>query len=256
MIFQWFLLEFVTLNIDLNLCIDIGNSSSKIAIYKKDNLLFYKRFLRLPIKSVLDLIENFEIEYSIISSTRNTNNALIKVLKKKSKLIVLSHQTKVPFKNNYLSPETLGRDRIAVMAAASKIFPKKNTFVADLGTCNTYDFITSSKRYIGGNIAPGLMMRIKSMHKFTDKLPMVTAQLHDQLMGLDTTQALQNGAVKGIILEIEGYIRDLRKEYGPINVILTGGEAGFFAKHFKKRIFAEPNLVLLGLNKILQFNID
>ncbi len=168
--------------------------------------------------------------------------------------MLLDHTLNFPFKINYHTPETLGRDRIAGIAGAWKLFKKENTLVGDLGTCNTYDFITKTGKYIGGNIAPGLNMRLVAMDKFTDKLPYVEPISNDHLMGLSTTEALQNGAVKGIILEIEGYIKHLKSEFGPINVILTGGDSAFFAKHFKKKIFAEPNLVLIGLNQILKNN--
>jgi len=142
------------------------------------------------------------------------------------------------------------------VAGAVKLFPKKSCLVADLGTCITYDFIDKSKKYLGGNIAPGMMMRLQAMDYFTDKLPMVKPVLNTELLGLSTTEALQNGAIQGIILEIRGYEKTLSKKFGLINVILTGGDASFFAKHFKKRIFAEPNLVLTGLNEILAKNIN
>lgn len=238
----------------MNLCIDIGNTASKVAVFKKNELIFFKRYGRLPFASLQKLIEEYGCTHAIISSTRNTNHSLLNKLKKIIKLIVLDHNTQLPFKNTYHTPETLGRDRIAGVAGAVNIFPRQACLVADLGTCNTYDFVDEKKNYLGGNIAPGMLMRLEAMHHFTDKLPHLEPLFNNHLMGLSTTEALQNGAIKGIILEIEGYIRRLESKKRPINVILTGGDTLFFAKHFKKKIFAEPNLVLIGLNYILKYN--
>ncbi len=214
-------------------------------------MVFYRRYGRLPYASLQKLIKEYGCTHGIISSTRKTNETLIKKLKRAVKLLVLNHKTKLPFTNQYHTPETLGRDRIAGVAGALKMFPKEASLVVDLGTCNTYDFIDEDKNYTGGNIAPGMRMRLQAMNHFTDKLPLLEAEDHDHLMGLSTAEAIQNGAIKGIILEIEGYIRALASKKRPINVILTGGDSLFFAKHFKKKIFAEPNLVLVGLNHIL-----
>lgn len=214
-------------------------------------MVFYKRYGRLPFASLKKLIKEYTCTHGIISSTRKTNDLLIKKLKRAIKLTVLDHKTTLPFTNQYHTPETLGRDRLAGIAGALKQFPNEASLVVDLGTCNTYDFVDEHKNYTGGNIAPGMMMRLQAMNHFTDKLPLLEAEHHEHLMGLSTTEAMQNGAIKGIILEIEGYIRALASKKRAINVILTGGDSIFFAKHFKKKIFAEPNLVLIGLNHIL-----
>ena len=251
----WYLQEPDILNTnDLNLSIDIGNSSSKVAVFSRNKMVYYRRFQRLAINSLDKIIEEYQITKTIISSTRNLDKNWIQRLKKKTYLVLLNHTTKVTFINLYQTPQTLGRDRIAGIAGALKIYPSQNVLIADLGTCNTYDFIDSKKRYYGGNIAPGLQMRLIAMHNYTDKLPLVKSIYNKTLMGLSTQEAMQNGAIWGIILEIEGYIKALAKEYGTINVILTGGDAPFFANHFKKKIFAEPYLVLIGLNQILKLN--
>ncbi len=238
----------------MNLCIDIGNTASKVAVFDKNKMVFYKRFNRLPFSSLQKLIKEYGCKNGIISSTRKKNDSLLKKLRKELHLVDLDHETKLPFKNTYHTPETLGKDRLAAVAGAVKMHPKKACLIADLGTCNTYDYVTADKEYLGGNIAPGMQMRLEAMHDYTDKLPRAEAVLNDNLMGLSTTEALQNGAIKGIILEIEGYIRSSKAKNSLINVILTGGDAIFFAKHFKKRIFVEPNLVLIGLNHILKYN--
>lgn len=238
----------------VHLCIDIGNTYSKLAVFKNNKMVFYKSYKRLAMDSINKIILEFAPQRAIVSSTRKKNPRLISFLKKKISTLFLDHKTKLPFKNLYNTPATLGRDRIAAIAGAIKIAPKQNNLVADLGTCITYDFVTSKKAYLGGNIAPGMHMRLDAMNDYTDKLPRVNPRFNNNPLGQSTESALQNGAIWGIIFELKSLIHELKTKYGPINVILTGGDASFFAEHLKKKIFAEPKLVLIGLNEILKHN--
>ena len=124
----------------------------------------------------------------------------------------------------------------------------------DLGTCITYDFDNKRKEYLGGNIAPGWKMRLDAMHKFTHTLPRVKASKPSGVLGKSTKEALQNGAVLGIVGEIKAYIATLETKYANINVILTGGDGAFFAELIDYQIFVDPNFVLKGLNEILKSN--
>jgi type III pantothenate kinase len=74
------------------------------------------------------------------------------------------------------------------------------------------------------------------------------------MLGKSTVHAMQNGAVLGIKLEIDHFIKSLTKKYGRLRVILTGGDAIYFGDWVESKIFASPNLVLEGLNHILEYN--
>ena len=168
----------------------------------------------------------------------------------------LSAQTSLPFKNRYSTPETLGKDRLAAVAGAKALFPGENCLVIDCGTCIKYDLITSTGEYLGGNIAPGAKMRIQAMHHFTARLPEVAMQLPTDYCGHSTETALQNGALRGASLEIEGFVQLFSTQYQPLRVVLTGGDAAFFQPVLDvPNLVTEADLTLYGLNNILIFNI-
>jgi type III pantothenate kinase len=141
---------------------------------------------------------------------------------------VLNEKSKLPFINLYKTPETLGRDRIAAVAAASVKFPKMPVLIFDIGTCMTIDFINESNEYMGGNISPGVNMRLKAMNLLTDKLPLSSKEYLTDFLGDSTLSALANGAVEGLCKEIDGYIVNFKLNYPKLKVVFCGGDAIFF----------------------------
>ena len=141
------------------------------------------------------------------------------------------------------------------MVAAATSYPNKSTLVIDIGTCMTYDYLDKGKTYLGGNIAPGVELRLKAMHHFTSALPLVSRKWNEELLGSSTKSALQNGAIWGVKLEIESFIKTLTKKRGQMTVILTGGDASYFGERIESKIFVFPNFLLKGLNAILEHNL-
>lgn len=239
----------------MRLCIDIGNTRIKWAVFDKDDNIVHKEIFENNYESKLEkLFSNYNIETSISSSTRKKASSMEQMVGRYSNHIILSHTTAMPFKNEYATPETLGRDRLAGVAAAHMQYRGESSVVIDAGTCITYDFIDNAGIYRGGNIAPGMHMRLAAMNHFTDGLPMVEAKLPESFLGNSTKTALQNGAIRGTILEIESFLLTMSKKYGALNVILTGGDADFFGELLNTEIFVSPNLILIGLNEILKYN--
>ena len=238
----------------MNLCIDFGNTNVKASVYDAGLEHYYYKDQELRIEKVDEICELYSIDRAIVSSTRNLNDEWIQHLSSKVHLMILDEKTKLPIKNGYESPKTLGKDRIAAVVGARALYPNKNCVVIDAGTCITMDFIDAEGLYHGGNISPGIYMRRQAMHDFTDKLPLVDFQYPTSFIGVSTTTALQNGILRGTIYELDSFIQSIIDKFGPTNVILTGGDTKFFEEHLKFTIFASPNLVLVGLNEILQFN--
>jgi len=168
--------------------------------------------------------------------------------------LVLTHETPLPIENKYHTPETLGKDRLAAVVGAAFLMPNFDVLVVDAGTAITFDFIDAKKNYLGGNIDAGLELRLKALHTFTKKLPLVKPVKEVPLLASDTEMALAAGVLNGIIFEIDSYIDTLKIEYPRLSTFLTGGSSIFFEKKLKNSIFAEKNLVLIGLNYILQYN--
>lgn len=241
----------------MNLCIDQGNSSTKVGIFDQNILMHSFSFELFENKDILTVLNNFEIDACILSSVVLNNIMLIYNLKKYIKTIIeLSHDTAIPIGNRYTTPQTLGKDRLAGVIGAAYLKPETDLLVIDAGTAITYDFIDANQVYWGGNIAPGLNLRLRSLHEFTQKLPLVKAQKESPVMGIDTNSALISGALYGIAFEIDGYINTLKIKYPQLSTFLTGGSTFYFDNKLKNPIFAERNLVLIGLNRILQYNVQ
>ena len=241
----------------MNLCIDQGNSSTKIGIFDQNKLVETAIFEKFGSMEINALNGQFRIDACIMSSVIHENNDFLIELKSHwPDLIVLSHHTPVPIDNRYKTPETLGRDRLAVVVGASYLKPQSDILVIDAGTAITYDFIDANSVYWGGNIAPGLNLRLRSLHEFTQKLPLLEAQIDSPLLGTDTQSAMISGCLHGIVYEIDGYINTLKIKYPQLSVFLTGGSTFYFDTKLKNAIFAERNLVLIGLNRILQYNVQ
>jgi type III pantothenate kinase len=241
----------------MNLCIDQGNSSTKVGIFNQSELIESFSSLVFEKKELEVLLIKFSIQSCIISSVISNNEGLVSELKSKiPRVIELNHKTATPVKNRYSTPETLGKDRLAAIVGATWLKPGSDLLVIDAGTAITYDFIDSYGVFSGGNIAPGLTLRLRSLHEFTDKLPIVEPKTESPLLGDSTESAILSGALYGIAFEIDGYIDALKIKYPQLSTFLTGGSTFYFDNKLKNAIFAERNLVLIGLNRILLYNVQ
>jgi type III pantothenate kinase len=235
----------------MNLIIDIGNTFIKLAIYDDDKLLFLKRYKKVRVSDINEIRKKYPFQKAILSSVRGSHPYFIQHLQKNYHLSILSHKTKVPVTMAYKTPKTLGLDRLAAVVGAVAAYPNSKVLVIDIGTCMTFDYVDEKKIYHGGNISPGIELRLRAMHDYTSSLPLVERKKHKDILGKSTTHAIQNGAVWGMKLEIERFIEKLTMKYGRLRVILTGGDAIYFGDWIESKIFANPNLVLDGLNHIL-----
>ena len=170
-------------------------------------------------------------------------------------LLQFDASTKVPFDNQYKTPDTLGLDRIALVCASVQSYPNQNVLIIDAGTCITYDFLNSKNEYLGGAISPGIHIRYNSLHDYTSKLPKLSLPEDYQLTGDSTSEAIHSGIINGVTQEIMGVINQYKEKYGDLTVVLTGGDTKFLSKQLKNSIFANQNFLLYGLNTILTHNI-
>jgi len=241
----------------MRLCIDWGNSLVKAALYNAQHTLA-EQFSwphEAAVTGIQELVMRTTPKAAILCSVTNHPAALDTFLKEHTHFILLDQHTSLPIMNAYLSPETLGADRLAMVVASHYDHPDKNNLVIALGTCITYNFISSNRTFRGGAISPGLKMRLQAMHHFTDKLPEVDSEGELLLLGYDTATCMRSGAVYGMAAEIHGMLQAYESEYPHFNAVLTGGDAPFFARQLKNKIFAAPDLVLKGLYLILQHNV-
>lgn len=240
----------------MNLIIDVGNTLVKMAVFSKGIIVSDRN---VPLsefgKNVKSIFSEFHtIQNTIVSTVGGVKAEEIEMLYGYSPVHVLSHASRIPFKNLYASPESLGVDRIALAAAAFYYNPDGNTLVIDAGTCVTYDIINDKGEYLGGAISPGIAMRYRAMHEQTAKLPLLNMEHVVDFIGNTTKSSMHSGVVNGICQEIDGVIGQYASRFRDLTVILTGGDAQFLSKRLKNTIFAHSKFLLLGLNHLLEYN--
>ena len=190
---------------------------------------------------VTRFLDTHAVDAAIFSTVTNPDPDALKLLRQRVHCFVhFDHTSQIPVRIGYHTPHTLGLDRIAAVVGASMECPGRPVLIVDAGTCVTYDLLTADGTFVGGNIAPGIRLRLLAMHEHTGKLPLVSDSGEIPEIGFST--------------EIEGYMARLNEVYPDLFVFLTGGDALKLAAKIKSRIFVNENLVLTGLNRILQEN--
>lgn len=238
----------------MNLVIDSGNSAAKVGIFNHEKLI--EKFTFPALEGLEQFIFDTKFENLIISSVKADAELIASWGNKANKHFILRKGLPLPVNNLYSTPDTLGMDRLAAVCGAHQLFPTHNCLVIDAGTCITYEFKDQTGNYHGGSISPGLNMRFKAVNTFTAKLPLVSPKAGAKLIGQSTEASIQSGVVNGLLAEIEGIIRLYKEKFPELQVILCGGDAGFFENQLKASIFASPELVLIGLNSILIYNVN
>lgn len=245
----------------MNLVLDLGNTQHKCAVFENDQVVFVWKKENLDVEDLTSILQKFPISNAILSSVDSHDPALEEILRKNGNFLLLTQYTPVPIQNAYATPETLGKDRLAAAVGANAQFRNKNVLIIDAGTCIKYDFVNAENVYLGGAISPGLNMRLLAMHNFTARLPLIDPLQESgieniRLTGDTTHTSMISGTYIGAIFEASGMIEAYASKYADLSIVTTGGDAHFFELHLKRQIFALPNLVLEGLNTILNFNLN
>lgn len=248
------------------LTIDVGNTSVKMAVFSNNLCVKFERVVELNV-AVLNLwIKQYKIKAISYSASGNDKEEIIKFIEHFDQHIFLTHTTAMPIKIAYKTPQTLGKDRIAAVLGAQSLFPEQHSVVIDMGTCITYEVLNSDGVYLGGNIAPGIKMRLQSMHDYTARLPLIDVEPITNWIGQSTHEAIKNGAILGTQMEIESFIGRVRKFLGPdpnelddVQIILTGGDSEFLHQTLQENlqfdIHLEPQLIHIGLNALMNYNL-
>ncbi len=241
----------------MNAAIDIGNQRVKLALFDRDGIRKQLTLDSADWEVIEDWATNHLAQNIILSSVGPLPGEKLEALWRESaNYIRLDDKTPLPITNRYATPETLGKDRLAAVVGAYVHYPGEHCLVVDAGTCITCDFLDAEGVFHGGSISPGLGMRLQAMHAFTARLPRLEPSKGSDWMGVDTASAMRAGAQWGAAFEVEGFARLFGERYGQPRLVLTGGDADFLALALKSKIFVHRNLVLEGLNKILEYNVE
>ncbi|MGC4037884.1 MAG: type III pantothenate kinase [Chitinophagaceae bacterium] len=238
----------------VTLCFDFGNTRLKVAVFEGDKI---KTTIVLPddsTESIQQLITEYKPEKSILSSVVNHNKAIEELLASKTKFHLLNHLSKLAFTTPVGKPETIGADRLALVAAAVHFYPERHNLVIGMGTCITYNFVNKFHEFLGGGISPGLEMRLKSLNHYTAKLPVIKADSNVPLIGYDTATNILSGVILGIVYELQGFISEYSRIFDRLNVLINGGDMVYLAPHLNNELSADPDLIFKGLYGISETN--
>lgn len=239
----------------LKLIIDIGNTRVKLARFinkELDDITIADSLMVNVLEEYIDKKGPFSS--CILSSVVNVPHDMVSLMHSMPFFVELTENTPLPVHNRYETPGSLGKDRIAAAVAAAFHYPGRNVLTIDAGTCITYDLVTAGREYLGGGISPGISMRFKALNTFTGRLPFIEAEEFDRLIGRSTRESILSGIMNGVTEEVNGIIRRYRADFPDLMVVVTGGDHKILCNQLKNSIFALPELVVTGLNEILDYN--
>lgn len=167
--------------------------------------------------------------------------------------IIVGPTVRTGIKNLYDNPREVGADRIANAVATFHLYGGP-AIVIDFGTATTFDALSGEGEYLGGAIAPGLIVAADALFSRAARLFRVELKRPKVAIGRDTGSSVQSGLVFGYIGLIEGLINRFHAEMGPARVIATGGLAQVIAGETKLVEIIDPMLTLEGLRLIYDLN--
>lgn len=238
----------------MNLVVDIGNTQVKAAAIEGTSVAMMLTFGSAAELDIAPILDCYPITRAIIASTGCGAAEAIKHLKDKGLAVLeMTPDTPVPIGKEYRTPRTLGSDRIAAAVGARAVFGDGDYLIVDFGTAITIDLVSGGV-FRGGNISPGMRTRFRALHDYTSRLPECSPTDQKCFPAQSTVEAIEQGVMQGITYEIEGYISALTHENVKLSIIFTGGDAKYFVNRIKNAIFAKCELVICGLNTILDYN--
>lgn len=242
-------------------CIDLGNTLRKAAVFTDGRLTGEYRFSANDLHDAAHFMQSFRPDRVIMASVTNHAADLESIFSGQTSFHLVGAGSVLNFSLAVEKPETVGPDRLALIAAAAEAFPKQNNLVIALGSCITYNFINNDHQFLGGGISPGLQMRFNALHEHTARLPLIKFEADGKqgdvpLIGNDTPTNIQSGVIHGMACEIDGMITAYRESFEGLNILLTGGHSSYFAGRLKNRIFADSNLLFKGLYALSEINFS
>lgn len=243
-----------------NLIIDTGNTFHKISVITSNNNILEERVVTELTESVVDeLFDRFAPSKAIISSTRGDAARSREIVARRVQYVLcLDSSTPLPIEVEY-DRARLGTDRVAAAVGAVELYgADREIVVIDAGTAITIDFVECGV-FKGGNISPGVDMRLEALNEKTATLPLCQPRAlegESPKLGLSTEDAIVFGVMEGIFYEVKGYIGAFYKKNENILTIFIGGDAEYFENRIKNAIFAGRKVVFIGLNRILEYNAE
>lgn len=244
---------------------DVGNTETTLGVYEGDMLRAHWR-ITTDVPRTADefglLLRQILIDEGI-NPTHITGAAIASVVPRLTAPLVtactiwlqdrpvhlIDGRSKLPIRLDVEEPLTVGADRIVNTLAASRLFAR-DAIVVDLGTATTFDCITADGVFLGGVIAPGVLVMAETLVQRTSKLPATELVLPKHVIGRRTEECIQAGVMYGAAESIDGLVRRIKAEWPrPATpwVIATGGLSETFQPLCREWNQVDPYLTLRGL---------
>ncbi len=200
---------------------------------------------------------------AVASVVPSLDVALVQACKQylQQKPLLLGPSTKLGLKNLYKNPQEVGADRLVNAIAVHELVGGP-AIVVDFGTATTFDCVSAKGDYLGGVIAPGLEVANEALALRTAKLPRITFEVPETVLGRTTKESLQSGLFFGYIALVEGVLQRLTKDMrglsagrqGRLKVVATGGLSPVIGPQIKPTVRVLPELTLEGLRILWEKN--
>jgi type III pantothenate kinase len=227
--------------------VDGGNTHIKLGVFSSGNLTSVHRC-----SSAREMGAMLTPQSTVVIANVGRQEMYSECQRMGCEVFSLDPLGKLPFANRYLTPASLGIDRLCNVAAAQALHPKQNVLVVDVGTCIKFDLINANGEFSGGSISPGISLRYRSLNDYTANLPLLSPAAW-KLIGTNTEESLHSGVMGSALAEITWRIQEYRRLYETLTVYLTGGDAHYFDMDQKNSIFVDENLTLKGIYALYLF---
>jgi len=253
------------------LVMDVGNTDTVLGVYDGEELVHDWR-IRTNASHTVD--EYGILIYNLYKSSRLSSQAVTDIIIScvvppmlnileplcrkyfNIKPMIVGPGIKTGMPIFYDNPKEVGADRIVNAVACYNKYAR-DLIVVDFGTATTFDYISPQGEYMGGCIAPGIMISTEALFERTAKLPRVEVVRPPSVIGRTTVQAIQSGLVYGYVALVEGLVARLQTALGEVcQVIATGGLAPLIAKETQSIGEVLEFLTLDGLRMVYERNRD
>ncbi|HAN70484.1 MAG TPA: type III pantothenate kinase, partial [Actinobacteria bacterium] len=154
------------------------------------------------------------------------------------------------------NPKEVGADRIVNTIAAHHLYGGP-CIVVDFGTSTNLDVVSAKGEFLGGALAPGIEISLDALASRAAQLRKVELVAPRSVIGKNTVEALQSGALYGFAGQVDGLVDRIIEEIGDVTaVIATGGLAPIVVPESQTITHHEPDLTLVGLRLVFEKNVD
>ena len=249
------------------LCIDIGNTNTVLATFEGDKIVHSWR-VKTDAQSTADelglmfrgLLAGDNVGVTGIAACSTVPAALRSLRTMLDRYypsvptVIVEPGVRTGVQLAIDNPKEVGSDRVVNTLAAFTLYGGP-AIVVDFGTSTNFDVVSARGEFLGGVLAPGIEISVDALAARAAQLRKVELVRPPRVVGKNTVECLQSGVVYGFAGQVDGVVRAIIDEIGPVKAVLaTGGLARVVLDECKSVTHHEPMLTLVGLRLIYERN--